>query len=322
MRSLNRTETAAFLRTHDRYCILTHRGPDGDTLGSAAALCLGLRQLGKAAWILENPEITEKYQDLHKGLTIPQAETDHTLICVDVAAAHMLPDSFSHLADKLTLRLDHHGGRDCFSQLQLVDDTAAACGQIIYDLLMLLGCSLDRQMAEAIYIAISTDTGCFRYANTQSSTFQVAAACAAVHPELYRINQRLFDTNSLARLKLQSWLIEHAQFLYDGRIAICALPLATERELGLTEDDMENISGFPRSIQGVKISAMLREGKDGAIKLSVRAVPGYNAAAICEKFGGGGHAGAAGAGLSLPMEEAVAAVIAAMPDLNHEGCIV
>ena len=316
MAKLTRAETALFLMERDRYAIVTHRRPDGDTLGSAAVLCLGLRKLGKTAYILENPEITEKYAHLHKGITKPQAAENDTLLCVDVASGNMLPECFAALEDRIALRIDHHGTATSFTPWELVDPEAAACGEIIYDVLSQMGAQLDIPMANALYTAISTDTGCFRYANTSANTFRVAAACAAVSPDLFQINQVLFDTNTLGRLRLQGWIVENARFLANGRIAICALSVDLERQLGLPEDDMENISGFPRSIEGVKIAATLRESADGLVKLSVRAVPGYDAAAICAKFGGGGHKGAAGASLKLPLQEAVEAVKAAMPDMG------
>ena len=316
MKKLTTADAARFLLERDSFLILTHRRPDGDTLGSAAALCRGLRQLGKTAYVLENPEITPKYRFLMEDLEKAAFEAGDTLIAVDVASLNMLPQSFSPLADKIALRIDHHGTSESFTEQELVEPAAAACGQIIYDLLTEMGVSLDVPMANALYTAISTDTGCFRYANTQSHTFQVAAACAAVSPELHNLNQLLFETNSLARLRIQGWMVENARFLAGSKICICALPLSVEQEIGVTEDDMENISGVPRTIEGVKIAATLRQEKDtGKVKLSVRAMPGYDAGAICAKFGGGGHRGAAGASLALSLEEATAAVIAAMPEI-------
>lgn len=316
MKKLTTAEAARFLQERDSFLILTHRRPDGDTLGSAATLCRGLRQLGKTAYVLENPEITPKYRFLLEDLVKNAPEESDTLLAVDVASANMLPQSFCNFADKIALRIDHHRTAESFTLQELVDPAAAACGQIIYDLLTEMGVSLDVPMANALYTAISTDTGCFRYANTQSHTFQVAAACAAVSPELYNLNQLLFETNSLARLRIQGWMVENARFLAGGKICVCALPLSVEQELGVTEDDMENISGVPRSIEGVKIAATLRQEKDtGKVKLSVRAVPGYDAGAICAKFGGGGHRGAAGASLTMSLEDAAAAVIAAMPEI-------
>lgn len=313
MASLTRTETARFLQSNDRFTIVTHRRPDGDTIGSSAALCAGLRQLGKTAHVLENPEITPRYADLHRGLTKPFAQAGDTLVSVDVASANMLPEGF---ADTIHLRIDHHRTAAPFTEAELVDPDAAACGQIVYDVLMEMGVQLDVPMANALYTAISTDTGCFRYANTQSHTFEVAAACAKVTPDLYRLNQTLFGTTSLKRLQIQSWMIDHAQFFSGGKIAICALPLEVEKTIGVTEDDMENISGFPRSIEGVQIAATLRQQEDGLVKLSVRCTPDHDAGAICAKFGGGGHRGAAGASFAMSLEKATDAVIAAMPVLE------
>jgi len=316
MRSLTRAETAAFFLSRNNFAIVTHRRPDGDTLGSAAALCRGLRSIGKSAFMLHNPEVTEKYAHLQVGLSKPAAQPGDVIVTVDVASANMLPEAFSHLADHIDLRIDHHRTSDSFTTYELVEPTTGACGQIIYEILMEMGVHLDKDMANALYIAISTDTGCFRYANAQSHTFQVAAACAAVSQDLPELNRVLFETNSLKRLKLQGWIIEHLQFLCHGQIAICALPLAVEKAMGLTEDDMENISGFPRSIEGVKIAATLRQQENGIVKLSIRALPGYDAGAICANFGGGGHRGAAGASLDMTMDQAVQAVIDAMPKLH------
>ncbi len=307
---MTRAEAAVWLLVHDRYFIVTHCGPDGDTIGSAAALCMGLRQLGKSAWVMDDPDFPEKYVYLTEGLTKKEAQQADTVISVDVAAPHMLADA--RYTDRLQLRIDHHGSATSFGAQELVDSKAAACGEIIYDLLMLLNVKLDVPIANALYTAVSTDTGCFRYANTTEKSYLVAAACKAVSPDLTDITRELFDTVTLGRLKLQSWLVEHMVLLKNGMAAICAIPLNLKEQLGLTEADMDNISGFPRSIAGVKIAATLREEPEGPVKLSVRAVPGYDAAAICEKFGGGGHKGAAGAGLSMSLQDAVEAVKAVL----------
>ena len=308
MSSLTRSETARWLRDHDNFLILTHRRPDGDTVGSAAALCRGLRALGKNAHVLRNMEITDKYRHLHQDLYQDCPESGNAIISVDVATPHLLPDVFSHLARHVRLRIDHHRTDIPFAPLELVDADAGSCGEIVYDVLQELGVALDVPMAEALYTAISTDTGCFRYANTTAHTFRVAAACAEAGGDLHSINQRIFETNSLGRLRLQGWIVENIRFLCDGKAAVCALPMDVERQLGLTEDDLENISGFPRSIEGVCIAATLRQSSDGSIKISVRALPGYDAAAVCAKFGGGGHKGAAGATVKAQLEEAAAMI--------------
>ena len=309
---MTRNEAALWLTERDNYCILTHRKPDGDTAGSAAALCLGLRQLGKKAVILKNPELTPRYAFLHAGLAVAAPEEDMTLVSVDVAAPNMLPKAFEPYRDRIALRIDHHGTATSFTPEELVDPEAGACAEIIFDVLMELWLTVDEPIGTALYVATSTDTGCFRFSNTTDHSFLVAAACAAAGVKVYALNQMLFENTSLARLRLQGWMVEHARFLAEGEMAIVAIPKAVEEELGVTEDDMDNISNFPRTIAGVCMAATLRETAEGSTKMSVRAVPGYDAAAVCAKFGGGGHVGAAGANTSLPLEEAAKEVEKAM----------
>ena len=316
MKKLTRAEAAAFLAENDRFSIITHCGPDGDTVGSAAGLCLGLRQLGKTAYVLENSQVPEKYQYLLSGLTKPDAETGDTLITVDVATPSMISDDSAHLAEKIDLRIDHHSSDTPFAQKELVDSTAAACSEIVWELLQPLGVKMETPLANALFTAVSTDTGCFRYANTSSRSFALASACAAVSPDIFKISQALFDTTTLGRLRLQSWVLEHMRTLCDGKIVVCGIPANIQELLNLTDEDMGNLSGFLRSIEGVKIAATVRQDNEGHTGISVRAVPGYDAAAICEQFGGGGHKGAAGASMeNVTLEEAVQKLMAAMPEI-------
>ena len=304
MKELTRTECADWLLARDRFTILTHRKPDGDTIGSSAALCRGLRQLGKTAHVLDNNEVTALYAPLLEGLTKPQPEEGDVLIAVDVAADNMLPKSFGDMKNCIDLRIDHHGSGREYTPNEHVDSESAACAEIIWELLLDMGVEPDQQIAEAVYVGVSTDTGCFRYANTNAHTFDVSADCAAAGADIFEWNRKLFDTNSLAKLRLQAWVVANFKLLWDGKIAICALPKAVEEETGVDEDDMNNISGFLRSIEGVCIAALLRDVDEDNTKVSIRSVPGYNAAYICEQFGGGGHAGAAGCSIRKPLAEA------------------
>lgn len=296
-------ECALWLQSHDNYCILTHRRPDGDTAGSAAALCRALRSIGKCASILENPELSERFDDLHLGLTKPQSEEGDTVISVDVASPGMLPHAFEHLSEQTLLRIDHHGSATSFTPYELVHSEVGACAEIIYDLLCEMRIPLTPEIADALYVGTATDTGCFRFANTTGHTFAVAAACADAGAQVYALNQKLFETNTLSKLRIQAWIVEHMHLFDGGRMAIIAIPREVELELGVTDDDMDNISSFPRTVSGVCMAATLRQTKDGETKLSLRAIPGWDAAAVCEHFGGGGHKGAAGAATSMPLEQ-------------------
>lgn len=312
---LTRNETARLLRDHDRFLILTHRRPDGDTLGCAAALCRGLRLLGKTAWVLENPEVTTRFSWLLEGLTVEKIPENAFLVTTDVASPGMLPAQLSHLAGKIQLRIDHHASSTSFTQGEMVEPESASCAEIIWELLRLLQCPEDISVYSALYVGISTDTGCFRFSNTNEHTFLAAAACARAGVNTYRLNQELFETNTLERLKIQAWIVEHMALLREGAMAVCAIPRQVEEEIGVTEDDMDNISNFPRTVAGVKVAATLRQTKEGDTKLSVRAVPGYDATLVTVRFGGGGHKGAAGASISLPLAKAAEAVRLVMEEV-------
>jgi len=309
---MTRNECARWLLAHDNYCILTHSKPDGDTLGSAATLCLGLRAAGKTAVILNNPEIGPQLEYVCRDLTVPAPGEDATFISVDVAASHLLPEDHKQYVPRIALRIDHHGTATPFTAEELVDPKTGACAEIIYDVLTEMGVALTPEIAIPLYTGVSTDTGCFRYANTTAHSFLTAAACAATGANLQPINQALFDTVSLKRLQLQAWVTEHTRFYADGKLAVCSLPLSVREQLAVNEEDVGGISGFVRSIEGVCMAATLREQNDGRISISLRAVPGYDCAAVCQQFGGGGHKGAAGATAWLPLEEAAEALTNAM----------
>ena len=279
-------------------------------------MCRGLRQLGKTAHVLVNKEVTPRFAWLHEGLTKPWVEEGDTVVSVDVASPEMLPADFRPLLGKIALRIDHHSSATSFTEQELVDGDSASCAEVVWDVLELMGVKAGRALAEAVYVGVSTDTGCFRFSNTTAHTFSVAALCTRAGARIYELNQELFETNTLERLKMQAWIVEHLELLRGGEMAICAIPRAVEEEIGVNEDDMDNISNFPRTVAGVRMAATLRETVDGETKLSVRAVPGCDATAVTVRFGGGGHKGAAGASMKLPLDEAVKAVEAVMLEVK------
>ena len=315
MKILTRNECAQYLLEHDHFCILSHRRPDGDTIGSSAALCLGLKSLGKTAHVLYNEEVSDRFTWLHESLTKVAVEEGDTVVSVDVASPGMLPKAFEHLLGNIQLRIDHHSSATSFTDCELVDGGSASCAELVWDVLEAAGVTMDAKLAEAVYVGVSTDTGCFRYANTTAHTFAVAAECAKAGARVFELNQELFETNTLGRLRMQAWIVDHMQMIRGGEMAIVAIPMAVEQELGVTQDDMDNISSFPRTVAGVCMAATLRETKEGDTKISVRAVPGYDATLVTTRFGGGGHKGAAGGSLKMPIAEAAKAVEAVMLEL-------
>lgn len=300
---MTRSETASWLLAHDNFCILTHRNPDGDTIGCAVGLCRGLRSLGKTAHILRNPQFGPRYEPWYGGLLCESPAADDAIVSVDIASEALLPDNAQPLAGKIQLALDHHGSNTGFAACACVEPDLAACGELIYGILRELNVELTADMASALYLAVSTDTGCFQYANTTADTLRVAAALMEAGCEAYPINKEFFGTKSIARLRLESRLTESLELLGGGKVAISYIPLAWMEELNLREEELDSISGFCRSVTGVKIGITIRQQAGGKQKVSLRTADCANASAICAHLGGGGHKAAAGATVTATYEE-------------------
>lgn len=312
MKTVN--EAAQWLLARDHFLILTHRRPDGDAVGSALALCLGLRQLGKDAWIWENPQFTPRYADRLAGLTRQDTAQDAVIVAVDLASEGLLPIGGENFAGKTQLCLDHHPSNTGYAAETLVQPECGGCGELIWDVLETMGVDIDRAMAEAIYIAIATDTGCFRFANTTARTLHTAAKAVEHGAQIAPINRVWFEIKTKGRLLLEAKIMERMEFYAGGRVAICCLPQSLVEELRVTEDDLDSISGFPRSIEGVEVGVMIRDSEPGKAKLSVRTAPGYNASAYCAHLGGGGHQAAAGCAISGKLEDGKQAILQVLKD--------
>ena len=172
---MTRAEFCAFVREHDNFVILTHRRPDGDTIGCASALCLGLRQLGKSAAVLQNEQFTPRFAALLEGLVCEEAPADACVISTDIASEGLLSFDAVRLGLTPVCAVDHHGSNSLACP-KLVEADKAACGEIVHALLTELGVTVTKRIAECLYTAISTDTGCFKFSNTSANTHRTAAA--------------------------------------------------------------------------------------------------------------------------------------------------
>ena len=311
-------ETAAWLLRRDNFLILTHLRPDGDTLGCAAGLCAALRWAGKTAAVLPNPEVTSTYADYVSPYWASDGYHHETVVSVDIATAGLFPNNARPYAEAVDLAIDHHPSYDGFAAECCVDPTLAACGELVYAICLELG-QMDPEIALPLYVAVSTDTGCFVYSNTTPNTHRVAAALME-HGDFYRkVNKRCFRTVSLPRLKLESLLLAGMEFHDGGAIAIAGLSLDMMTQAGAGEADAEDLAAFAGQIQGVRISATLRELSPTRTKISLRTDDSLNATRTCALLGGGGHAAAAGATVDLPLEQARHAVLDAIRQIQREG---
>ena len=218
---MTRAEFCAFLREHDNFVILTHRRPDGDTIGCASALCLGLRQLGKSAAVLQNEQFTPRFAALLEGVVCEDAPADACVISTDIASEGLLSFDAVRLGLTPVCAVDHHGSNSLACP-KLVEADKAACGEIVHALLTELGVTVTKRIAECLYTAISTDTGCFKFSNTSANTHRTAAALIDAGADVYPINKVFFDTKSFARLRLEAKLTDtmESPFSEASRMAV------------------------------------------------------------------------------------------------------
>lgn len=313
------TEAAAWLRARDRYLILTHKRPDGDTIGCAAALCRGLRGLGKIAHICPGTGETHLFTPYLEGLLAPEGYEPETVVSVDIAARGLFTESGKPWLERgIDLAIDHHPSQEFFAKETCLDAGRAACGEIIYDILKELG-QVNEETAIPLYVAVSTDTGCFQYGNTTADTHRVAAALMDTGIDVFPLNKRHFRTKTWARLQVERLIVERMHRYEDGKVAVAPVSLSLMDEAGATEEDMEDIAAFLGQIEGVETSVTIRELEDGACKLSVRTSGGLNATRVCALLGGGGHAAAAGCTVDGTLEQAEAAILDAIRQVENDA---
>ncbi|MBE6764644.1 MAG: bifunctional oligoribonuclease/PAP phosphatase NrnA [Clostridia bacterium] len=310
MARLTLTAAANKLLEQDNILVLCHRYPDGDTIGSAFALGFALRKLGKKVNVMCGDIFPSVYSYIFENFE-PEAMKEKFVVAVDVADRSMLGMLEKPYGDKVDLCIDHHGSNSFYAKDTYVDANSASAGEIIWALLPKLGVEADKQIANALYTAVSTDTGCFKYSNTTPKTLRTAAKLLDIGADGAKINTLMFDTMSMGRLKLERAALESIKFYCGGKIASVVLTSEMFESSGASEGDLEGLSSLPRKVEGVVVGIFLRETANG-YKASVRTHQPANACTICKQFGGGGHSAAAGSFIKADsVEEALDKIVEA-----------
>ena len=303
-------ETASYLRTLDDVLLLTHVRPDGDTIGSAAALCQALRDMGKTAYLLADPALTATYAPYAAPYRAPEGFVPAHIVSVDIAALNLLPDNAASFAGRIDLAIDHHGSHGFFAPRTCLDADAAACGEMVWDIVRQLT-AVTPEIAMPLYVAIATDTGCFVYTNTTAHTHRIAAELLETGIDVGAVNKALFRTKSKTRLAMESRMASDMTLYDHDRVVVMTIPLSLRQELHATEADIEELSSLAALVEGSDCGVTLRELKPNVVKISLRTGPRVDASAICQRLGGGGHKAAAGATVNGTMDEVRDAVLAA-----------
>lgn len=309
-------QIAAELKKANTVLLYPHVIMDGDTLGSSIALCIALRKLGKKAYILIEDDIPGYLAFLENDYCtydqeiIDRPDISISVDCSDIERFLKRKDKF--LTGKRSICLDHHRTNNFFAELNYIDENIAATGEIIFHLINEMGVEVDVEMAEAIYTAITTDTGNFQYTNTTKTTHLIAAELFEIGIDLEKISVEVYQNIRHEKLKIMNEVIGTIEMVCGGKADIAYVTQEMLKKTGALMEETEGIIETLRNISGVEISAFLKENSENEIKVGLRAKTYGDVSIIAQSFGGGGHKKAAGCTIHAPLEEAKKQIIAAV----------
>ena len=299
--------------------LTTHTRPDGDACGCIAAMCDVLTAIGKKVKPLMLSPVPQWYEFLlaeqipvlgedirPEELTAGRFGQFDLIVIVDTNSYSQLPkfDKYLKQADKPVLVIDHHVTADGLGSVELVDSDAAATALIVLDLLKYAGWSITEKIAEALFVAVATDTGWFQFNNTDSRVYRACAELIDAGAKPTQIYDKLYHNFSWSRFKLMAATLNTLELHLDGRYAAMHITQQDFKQAGATYSDTENLINECHRIDTVKASALFVELKDGRIRCSLRSRGALDVSKIAAKFDGGGHKMAAGTFLPGPLENA------------------
>ena len=287
---------AAAIRDRQRFVISSHSRPDGDSIGSQLAMAGALRRLGKHVDVVNAdpaPPPIMQFPGVPDIRIVPQVvgEYDAAIImeCGDLARTGV-----GGLERYFVINIDHHQGNTNYGALNWFDATAAACGEMVFDLVRALDVPLTVDIATHIYLAIHTDTGSFHYSNITPRTFEICASCLEAGVDPIDVARKIYDSNNMGRLKLFGAVLSAMQLDPAGRIAIVYLDHEMARAAGGTYEDTEGLINLPLTVKEIQAVVFFKQIEGDTYRVSMRSKGDVDVAAVAKEWRGGGHKNAAG----------------------------
>ena len=290
-----------------RFLLTSHARPDGDSIGSQLAMAFALEQLGKDVRIINADRPPDHYFAFPGVDRIqiaeevpPDVEVDAVIVmeCSDLSRTGV-----RGLENRYIINIDHHAGNRMYGAVNWFDESAAACGEMVFDVIGALGVPLTPDIATHIYLAILTDTGSFHHSNITPRTFDICrqAVEAGVNPAT--MARRIFDSNSFGKLKLIGALLDTMELLDHGRLAVLYMDEAMLDSCGCTHNDTEGLINLPLTAREIQAVAFFKVGSDGVVRVSMRSKYDVDVRLVANAFGGGGHKNAAGFTATGPLAD-------------------
>ena len=319
MKQVSVEQAANRLRNCRAAAVFMHANPDGDCLGSGFALAHALRNLGKEVFLLCEDPMPAMFGFMRDGFVLHGADAefpdDCLLVTVDVAVTHLLGETLNtRFGGRIDLCIDHHPTNDFFAAETLLDTAAAACAEIISDIIDAMDVSMTPNMAACLYAGVSTDTGGFRNANITARSHRYVARYIDLGVEVAPLNRAFFETQSKAYLEMERLAFRNLKYYCEGRVALLAVTQKIFRQSGCSEEEYVQLVTRTRKIEGVQVGVAIRERPDGTYKISLRSHAPADVSAVATRLGGGGHVRAAAYASDLPLKETIATLIKCIED--------
>jgi len=282
-----------------RFVLTSHARPDGDAIGSQLAMAYALRELGKDVQLVDKDPVPPQFQSLPGVGDIQVSSTVHGQFdAAIVMECSDLPRTGVEGFEKyFVINIDHHPGNRNFGALNWFDEGAAACGEMVFDLIEALGVALTPEIATHIYVAILTDTGGFHFSHITPRTFEICRRCTEAGAQPQAIARAVYDNSSMGRLRLMGTVLHNLEFEGNGRAAIAALTLKLLQDTGATHEDSDGLINLPLTVKEIQAVAFFKEVEPGHFRISLRSKGDVDVNRVANLFGGGGHKNAAGCSL-------------------------
>lgn len=316
---MNFREITDIFRDNDNFLILTHKSPDGDTLGTGFALCYFLRDMGKKANVVNSDSFPQRYAFMYKDYQ-PQEFDPEYVIAVDIADPQLIGSSLAQFQQPGTVDLciDHHVSNKEFAKLTYVDANASASALIMYQLFRYTGREISDLTAKCLYTGIATDTGCFKYENTTPQAHIACAELMAYNIDFAAVNRKMFDVKSRARLAVEQAVTSKMEYFFGGQCSMIVLTTRMIEECGVDPAEFDGLASIPLQVEGVKIGITVKQRHENVYKISVRTTEDTDASEFCRRFGGGGHIRASGCEIHGDLETVKAKLLEGVRELGFD----
>jgi len=289
-------QIVAHIRSGQRFLISSHQRPDGDAIGSAVGMALALRSLGKNADVVMDampPHFLQPFPAVDQ-IRVAQEVTETVDGAIIMECSALERTGVTGFDRSPVLNIDHHLGNTNYGAINWVDESAAACSELVFTLVEALGVPLTRDIATHLYLALLTDTGSFRFSHITPRSFEIARRCVEAGADPQWIARTHYDSSTLGRVRIFGQVLSTMRLDESGRVAILTITKETAAAAGGSYDDTEGIINFPLSVKDIQAVAFFKEAGPGDWRVSMRSKGGIDVGEVARSYGGGGHKNAAG----------------------------